>query len=400
MSVFELSAVKNVLQGNEKAKQLLTRSEKKTLLNLNLWVDSKTLIIADAFVVYHNTARGPAKGGIRLDANVTLEETTDLAERMTMKTALTGIPFGGGKSGIRLDSRKLDGYMKRSLLQEFVHVMRNDLISGSYVPAPDMGTGPKEMAVIYGETHIPECVTGKPLGIGGLPGRKEATGRGVAFSTGFAVKNCLKSDIKGMKIAVQGFGNVGSWACFFIEKMGATIVGVSDISGGLYNEKGLNIEKLMEYYNSKKTLKGFGGDDISNEQLLGVKCDIIIPAACENVLTDKTASGVQAKMVVEGANGPTTAEADALLGKKGVIVVPDILANSGGVVASYIEWRSAKSGSLTSAEEVYEFIDKTIEKSFNKMLAIQKDRKINLKDSAMTIAVEEVITAMSNRGWI
>ncbi len=400
MSVFDLDAVKNVLSGNDNARQILMRSEKKTILDINIWLDSKTLIVADAFVVYHNTARGPAKGGIRIDANVTLEETTDLAERMTFKTALTGIPFGGGKSGIRIDSHKLDTYMKRHLIQEFVHTMRADLVSGVYIPAPDMGTTPKEMAVIYGELHIPECVTGKPLGVGGLPGRKEATGRGVAYSAGVAAGKCLKTDIKGLRCAVQGFGNVGSWTCYFLEKMGAKVIAVTDLSGGIYDRKGIDIPALMLHVQKTGGFDGFAGDKITNEELLSFDCDILLPAAREDVLTEKNASKVKAKMVVEAANGPTTKTADKILTDKGVIVIPDILANSGGVIASYIEWRSAKSGVLTSSDEVFEFIDSTIGRSFEKILSLVKDRKMTHKDAALTLATEEVVSAMESRGWI
>ncbi|OGF50932.1 MAG: hypothetical protein A2231_09995 [Candidatus Firestonebacteria bacterium RIFOXYA2_FULL_40_8] len=400
MSIFDLDIIKSELEGKENAKKLLLKSEEKKIINLNIWVDNKTLVVADAFVVYHNTARGPAKGGIRIDKNVTLEETTDLAERMTLKTALTGIPFGGGKTGICLDSVKLDSYMKKEIMKELVHIIRGDLTAGYYIPAPDMGTGPREMASIYGELHISECVTGKPIGIGGLPGRKEATGRGVAFSTAYATKKLLKTDVKGLKVAIQGFGNVGSWAAYFLHEMGAKIVAVSDVNGGLYNAGGLDVKKLMEHVEKNKTLKGFGGDAITNEELLGVDAEILVPAACENVLTNKTAQKVKAKLVVEGANGPTTKEGDEVLNNKGIEVIPDFLANSGGVIASYIEWKSAKSGSLTSAQEVFEFIDSTIEKSFEKLLTLAKARDLTNKEAGLVLAVQEVIHAMENRGWI
>jgi len=400
MSIFDLEIIKAELEGKENAKKLLLKAEEKKIINLNIWVDNKTLVVADAYVVYHNTARGPAKGGIRIDKNVTLEETTDLAERMTLKTALAGIPFGGGKTGICLDSLKLDSYMKKELMKELVHIIRGDLASGYYIPAPDMGTGPKEMAAIYGELHISECVTGKPIGIGGLPGRKEATGRGVAFSAAYGATKLLKRNIKGLKVAIQGFGNVGSWTAFFLEKMGAKVVAVSDVNGGLYNAKGLDIIKLMEYTGKNRFVKGFPGDFVSNEELLGVEADILIPAACENVLTEKTAPKVKARLVVEGANGPTTREGDEILNRKGIEVVPDFLANAGGVIASYMEWRSAKSGALTSSEEVFEFIDQTIEKSFANLLKLAKDRKLTNKEAGLVLAVTEVTTAMENRGWI
>jgi glutamate dehydrogenase/leucine dehydrogenase len=400
MSIFDLDIIKAELEGKENAKKLLLKAEEKKIINLNIWVDNKTLLVADAYVVYHNTSRGPAKGGIRIDKNVTLEETTDLAERMTLKTALTGIPFGGGKTGIRLDSLKLDSYMKKEIMKELVHIIRGDLASGYYIPAPDMGTGPKEMASIYGELHIPECVTGKPLGIGGLPGRKEATGRGVSFSAMYGAKKLLKKDIKGLKVAVQGFGNVGSWTAYFLHEMGAKVVAVSDVNGGLYNAKGIDINKLMAYVDKNRFVKGFDGDSITNEELLEVEADILIPAACENVITSKNAAKVKARLVVEGANGPTSQEADEIFKKRSVEVIPDFLANAGGVIASYIEWKSAKSGSLTSSQEVFEFIDRTIEKSFAKLLVLAKDRKLTNKEAGLVLAVKEVTSAMENRGWI
>ncbi len=214
------------------------------------------------------------------------------------------------------------------------------------------------------------------------------------------MKKLFKKEIKGRRVAIQGFGNVGSWAAYFLEEMGAKIVAVSDLNSGLINKKGFDIKKLMAHYNINNSLKGFEGEAISNEDLLALDVDILIPAACENVLTNKTAPKVKAKLVVEGANGPTTREADEIFMKMGVEVIPDILANSGGVIASYIEWKSAKSGSLTSAAEVFEFIDRTIERCFESLLTLKKLRKLTNKESGLVLAVKEVINAMENRGWI
>jgi glutamate dehydrogenase (NAD(P)+) len=227
-----------------KALKLLERSEKETTIFLNVRVDDRTTITADAFVVYHNTARGPAKGGIRFAPDLTLPEVRDLAERMTWKTALTGIPFGGGKSGVALDPKTLSPYAKREIIREFVHLIRNELTTGSYIPAPDLGTGPREMAVIYGELHIPECVTGKPVAVGGIPGRREATGRGVATAARLAAQRILRKEISECTVAVQGFGNVGRWTARFLSSLGAKVVAISDSKGGAFNGDGLDIEEL------------------------------------------------------------------------------------------------------------------------------------------------------------
>ena len=397
----DFGSVEGIVDFPPHAKELLSESEKEIKLNLSVWLDSKTFLVCDSYVVYHNTARGPAKGGIRLAPNVSLEETKDLAERMTLKTALTGIPFGGGKSGIRIaKNTDLSSHEKMMIIREFVHLIRNELAYGAYIPAPDIGTGPREMAVIYGEMHIPECVTGKPLGIGGLPGRKEATGYGVAFVADYSHHKYFGRDIRDIKIAIQGFGNVGSYTAYFLNKRGAKIVCVSDISGGIYNSKGMDIEELDIHVKKHGSIAGFPGDKIKNEDLLLLDVDILIPAAIEDVITRDIAKKVKAKMIVEGANGPTTSEADKILNDKGTIVIPDILANSGGVIASYIEWRSAKAGSITPAKEVYITIEDIIEKTFEKMYFEVSDKKISNRSACIAIAVREIISTMQDRGWI
>ncbi|OGS28032.1 MAG: hypothetical protein A2297_02080 [Elusimicrobia bacterium RIFOXYB2_FULL_48_7] len=402
MSIFDSPTLNKLMSIPPNAKEMLRKPEKKMTINISVWLDSKTLVICEGYVVYHNTVRGAAKGGIRIAGNVTLDETTDLAERMTLKTALVGIPFGGGKSGIRMDSKNLSSYDKKEIIKEYVHLLRNDLVSGAYIPAPDMGTGPKEMAIIYGELHIPECVTGKPVGIGGLPGRKEATGYGVATSAIHACKKYLKKEVKGVKMAVQGFGNVGSWAAHFLNEKGAKVVAISDVSGGLYNKEGLDINKLSEYVKTKGVVSGFpGADKLSNEELLALDdIEVLIPAALENVINEKTAPKIKAKIIVEGANGPTTTEGDKIIDNNGIILVPDILANSGGVIASYIEWRSSKSGSMTPVAEVYKSISDLIINSFERMADLGKKEKLSNRNASTVLATQEVINAMQERGWI
>lgn len=400
MSIFKTDELNSIIDVPENAVNILQKPEKQITLNLSIWLDSKTLIFCDAYVVYHNTARGPAKGGVRISSGVTLDETVDLAERMTLKTALTGIPFGGGKSGICIKNKSLSPYDKTSIIKEYVHLIRSDLVSGVYIPAPDMGTGPKEMATIYGELHIPECVTGKPIGIGGLPGRKEATGFGVAETTACSYKTYCKKDLKGVAVAIQGYGNVGSWTAHFLDEKGAKIIGIADVTGGTYNKKGIDLGKLNEHMKNAKLSEFSGGEKITNDDLLALDAEILIPAAMENVLTEKNAGNVKAKLIIEGANGPTTPGADKVLEKKGITVIPDILANSGGVIGSYIEWKSSKSGSITPVKEVYKIITDILAGTFEKVHNLSTGKNVSNRKAAFALAMQELIVTMKDRSWI
>ncbi len=385
----------------ENARRLLERSERQIILNLNIRGAAGGLLMGDVYVVYHNTARGPAKGGIRISPAVTLEETTDLAERMVWKTALVKIPFGGGKSGIRIDGTTLSSLERADLIREYVHLLESDLLNGVYIPAPDLGSRPADMATIYGQTHILSSVTGKPPRLGGLPGRKEATGRGVAHAARLALERLLKRPVKGATVAVQGFGNVGSWAAKFLHDMGAKVVAVSDSTGGWINAKGMEIDPVMKCSSVTGCLGPERiGDRITNAELLALDVDVLAPCAVENQLTGETAPAVRAKLVVEGANGPTTPEGDAALERAGVVAVPDFLANAGGVIASYIEWRNAKSGSITDTAEVFESIEKVVDDAFAEVESAAKDKKISLRRAAECVAVDEVVGAMQDRGWI
>ena len=313
----DLDTLGKYLDLSDNARFLLEHPEKKTIFNLNVRISETRLIAADVYMVFHNTARGPAKGGIRLASNVTLEETLDLAERMTWKTALVKLPFGGGKTGIAIDPGTMTLFERINVFHEFVHIARPELATGAYVPAPDLGSGPQDMAIIYGETHMLECVTGKPPRVGGLPGRLEATGRGVAHSARIALDKELHKSVEGATVAVQGFGNVGSWTARFLWDWGAKIVAVSDVTAGVYNPNGLDVKALQEFASRRGELKDTGGDKVTNKEILGLKVDCLIPAAVEKVLTAETAGSVQAPLIVEGANGPTTAEADAILRRQG-----------------------------------------------------------------------------------
>lgn len=395
MSVVDFGLVTKYADVSNLAIQLLSKSDQEHYANLNLKWDGQ-LIQADAYVVFHCTVRGLAKGGIRLADDVTLEETRRLAELMTYKCALARIPFGGGKSGICINPKTLCAEARRALVSEYVHVFGLFLNNGAYVPAPDIGTGPGDMATIFGCTHVPESVTGKPPRIGGLPGREEATGYGVASIVKASAAGMLGKDVSGLTVAVQGFGNVGRWTARLLHEWGARVVAVSDVTGALYMDGGLPIADMA----GVNTLDEVALPKISREELLALPVDVLVPAAIGGVLTGDAASRVRAKLVVEAANDPTTAEGDQVLFERGIPVLPDILANAGGVVASYIEWRQAKSGSLTDKSETYAAIEKQLLPAYADVVALSAQKGISHRLAAQILAVQEVVESMRDRGWI
>jgi len=384
---------------SDRALTILNETDRIIDLRLHAHLPSRGPVSVPAYVVYHNAVRGPpCKGGLRISSEVTLDETIRLAEIMTYKTALMDLPFGGGKSSIVAD-RDLPPQEKAILVREFAHKIRGELTSGAYVPAPDFGTGPREMAVIFGEIHRRECVTGKPIGIGGLPGRREATGYGVSVILEQVAEELLDSESSELTVAVQGFGNVGSWACTFLAKLGAKIVAVTDARGGTVLKDGINVEELKEHVLKRGTVGGYG-KHLTNEELFKLDVDVLIPAAVGNVITGKNARDIRAKLIIEGANAPTTREADEILVKKGIPVVPDALANAGGVVASYDEWMMAKSGSRTSKEETYATIRKALLNAFNEVLDYSSKHEISLRKAALALAATRLVGTMEDRGWI
>ena len=401
MPHLNLDTISQHLQISSQARRLLELPERTTTINLSFHAGDGSLVTGQAHVVYYNTCRGPAKGGIRFSTTVSLAETCVLAELMVWKTALTGIPFGGGKSGICIDPQSLSRQEKISALREFVHVMRDDLQNGRYVPAPDMGTDESDMAVIFGETHVSESVTGKPVRIGGLPGRREATGRGVATTMRLAAEQILKAKTEGLTVAIQGFGNVGSWTAYFADQMGMKVIAVSDVSAALHDPNGLPVADLMAFQSQGKLLKDFPNSQfISNQELLTLDTDILVPAACEDQITPEIAQKLAAKVIVEAANAPTTDDADAIIAARKIPLIPDILANSGGVIASYVEWHKAKSGSLTDVKETYATIDQLICKTFDSVRRVSAQHDVPLRLASSILAVDEVVGAMDARGWI
>jgi glutamate dehydrogenase/leucine dehydrogenase len=255
------------------------------------------------------------------------------------------------------------------------------------------------MAAIFGETHMRECVTGKPIGIGGLPGRREATGYGVAVIAERAARELLNSGLSGLTVGVQGFGNVGSWTCTFLSELGAKIVAVADVSGGTVNREGIDVEKLKEHVAKHGGVEGYG-KHLSNEELFKLDVDILIPAAIGGVITGENAGDIKAKLIVEGANAPTTREGDEILAKRGIPLVPDILANAGGVIASYDEWMLAKSGSRTNKEETYSTVRKALFTAFGEIMSYSSEHEVSLRKAALALAASRLISTMEDRGWI
>ncbi len=401
MSVVALESLSRYVDIPPNARKLLEKSEKEIKCTLSMRIDDGALIEADCYVVYHCCVRGPAKGGIRMNAAVTMQETRELAERMTYKSALVGIPFGGGKSGIAIDPAGLSRFQKTALLREYCHVLRHELEHSEYIPAPDMGTNPTDMAVIYGRLDRLDVVTGKPPRIGGLPGRNEATGRGVAYTCAWASERYLGGPVAGKRVAVQGFGNVGSWSARFLAELGARIVALSDITGGIASDDGFDLGEIDAWLAEGKALADFpGGQRIENEDVLAYDAEILVPAATGNQITGPVAERVQARLIVEGANGPVTEDGDIVLADRSIVTVPDVLANSGGVIASYVEWRNAKSGSVTDKKDTYGAIERTMRRAFDQVIEASDEFGIPLRTAAHAVSVREVVEAMKDRGWV
>jgi len=366
-------------------------------------MDDGRLEVFTGYRVQHNDARGPYKGGVRYHPNVTLDEVKALAMIMTWKCAVHDLPYGGAKGGVVCNPKEMSlGELER-LTRRYTFMIADLIGPFRDVPAPDLYTGPREMAWImdtYSQLKgylTPEVVTGKPTCIWGSEGREGATGYGVAICVREAVK-ALNLNGKAA-VAVQGFGNVGFNAAKTLYDMGFRIVGVSDSKGGVYSPDGLNPYKLMDHKKAAGSVVGFeGAKTITNEELLTLKCDILIPAAVENVLTSRNADDVEAKAVVEGANGPTTTEAAKILREKNVLVVPDILANGGGVTVSYLEWVQNLHREHWSLEEVYNRLEERMVKAFWEVYKSSVKNGRDMRTEAMTIAVKRVAEAVKVLG--
>lgn len=359
-----------------------------------------------AFIVHHSETLGPSKGGIRMSPSVTLDDITALAMEMTWKCALIGVPFGGGKSGIVADPGKLSAHDKETLIRHFTRSAHQHIHPLVYVPAPDMGTNERDMGYIkdtisysmgYATTQG-SYVTGKPVILGGIPGRREATGYGVALAAAEAMKT-LGRDIQNAKVIVQGFGNVGSVAAASLAQMGARVVGVSDVTEAIYAEQGLDVIRLLAAVQKNKSLHDCGqGHKVLHSDLLEMPCDILVPAATANQITADNAEGIQAKVIAEGANGPTTPEADAILHVRNLFVVPDILCNAGGVFVSYLEYAQETQQEQMTESEVRRRLETRMREKFRQVFELARDRNLLMREAAMYVALKAVCSALVARG--
>ncbi len=384
--------------------KVLRVPEKQMIVSVPVQLDNGELEVFTGYRVIHNTARGPAKGGIRFDLRVSLDEVKALAAWMTWKCAVVNIPFGGAKGGVVCDPTVLSISEVEKITRRYTASLIDLLGPESDIPAPDVNTNERVMAWIM-DTYsmhrrhpVTAVVTGKPVEMGGSLGRREATGRGCMIATKAALKH-LGLPLRGTKVSVQGFGNVGSIAAKLLEQEGLTIVAVSDMSGAVYNENGIYIDGALKWVSEHRYLTGYpGAEPIAPDDLFTLDVDVLVPAAIENAITRKNASQVKAKIICEGANGPTTAGADAILEEKGVFVIPDILANAGGVTVSYFEWVQDRAGYFWDEKTVVERLNQVIERSFEDVLAVAERHSVNMRIAAYMLAIERVAAVHRLRG--
>ena len=383
---------------------VLKAPKRQLIVSVPTKMDDGSIHVFEGYRVQHSMARGPAKGGIRYHPGVTLDEVKALASWMTWKCATVGIPYGGGKGGIICDPKRMSQRELENMTRRYASEISIIIGPERDIPAPDVYTNAQTMAWIMdtysmtaGETVL-GVVTGKPLPIGGSQGRNEATARGCQFVVREACKD-KKIPLKGAKVAVQGFGNAGSIAARLLHEDGATIIACSDSHGGIFNAKGLDIAAVEAHKGRTGTLKGYAeADPISNEKLLELECDVLVPAALENQITMENAPRVRAKIVAEAANGPTTPGADDILYKNGVFLIPDILANAGGVTVSYFEWVQSLQSFFWEEQQVNEHLEKIMTRSFHEVFGIAKKYAVHMRTAAYILAVGRVAEATRIRG--
>ena len=406
MAKKQIDIVAEVMDLDPNILQFLKRVERSLIVSVPITMDDGTVRIFEGYRVHHSTIRGPGKGGLRYSLGVNLDEVKALAIWMTWKTSLLNLPLGGAKGGICVDPFKLSKKELERLTRRFTAEIINIIGPDIDIPAPDVNTNPQIMAWIMdtysmqkGRT-ITGVVTGKPVEIGGSVGRANATGMGLYFVLQAMVEK-LRLDLKSLKIVIQGFGNVGASIADLLYKHGCKIIAVSDISTGIYCEDGLEIEKLLQWAKEGNFLKGYKNDKykhIGNDELLTLKCDVLIPAAIENQITQANADKIDCTIILEGANGPTTPEADKILFKKGISVIPDILANSGGVCVSYFEYVQDINSYFWKLDRINAELKRIILEAFEETYKISEERRIPLRTAAYIIAVSRISRAIELRG--
>ena len=404
MVVSRIDAACDRLKIKDAYRLRLENCERELTVHFPVKLDDGRIQVFTGYRVQHNDTRGPAKGGIRYHPKVTLDDTKALAALMTLKTAVVNIPFGGAKGAVACDPAIMSQIELERLTRRYAGEISLVIGAERDIPAPDIGTNPQVMAwimdtysMIKGYT-VPAVVTGKPIGIGGSKGRLGATGRGCMINARLVAEH-LGMGLEGATVAVQGFGNVGSAAARLMAKEGCKFVGIADVKGGIYNPKGLDVEGVLRHWKETGSVVGFkDAEAITNAELLGLQCDILLPAAIEDQVTASNAASVKARMIVEGANAPTTPEADKILNEQGKFVLPDILVNAGGVVVSYFEWVQGLQSFFWSEDEVNRQLQIVLENAFREVLEISQREKADMRNAAYMLAVQRIADAMDARG--
>ena len=401
---FDIVAEKMGLDRN--IRKYLKRIERSLIVSIPIIMDNGDLEVFEGYRVHHSTVRGPGKGGLRYSEGVFLDEVKALAMWMTWKNSLLNLPLGGAKGGVCVDPSKLSKRELERLTRRFTAEIINVIGPDIDIPAPDINTNPQIMAWIMDVysmqkgKSVPGVVTGKPIEIGGSVGRETATGRGLYFILQ-AICEKLDLDLKSLKIVIQGFGNVGGNIAKILYEEGAKVIAVSDISGGLFDEEGLNIKKLLEWRDQNGLLKDFYERDyffVSNKELLEIECDVLIPASIENQITESNANNIKSKVILEGANGPTTPEADEILKRREIIILPDILANAGGVCVSYFEYVQDLQSYFWKLDRINQELRNIMIEAFEKVYTLSKEKKVTLRIAAYMIAISRLSKAIELRG--
>lgn len=403
MSRFQIAA--EHLGLNQDTYNVLKSPDKQVIINIPITMDDGSIKVFEGYRVIHNNVLGPSKGGVRFDRHVNLDEVKALAAWMTWKCAVVDIPFGGAKGGIRCNPREMSSGEIERLTRAYTTSLNEVFGPDTDIPAPDMGTGEREMAWMMDQFSrnrgmtVNGVVTGKPNVLGGSAGRAEATGRGVMVST-LAALQTFEINPYNCTAAIQGFGNVGSHAAQLLEERGLKIVAISDITGTYYNKNGIDVEKAIEHrLENRGLLEGFSeADKLGIDDVLTLDVDVLIPAALENVITMKNADKIKAKLIVEGANGPTSYKADDIIAEKGIHVIPDILANAGGVTVSYFEWVQNRIGYKWTRERVNRRTDRIMKSSFDNVYKTALKYNVTLRIAAYIVAIDKVAKAYSYRG--
>jgi glutamate dehydrogenase (NAD(P)+) len=400
----QLSKVARAFSIDDNLVNVLSKCKKAVAVSIPVTMDDGHIEVFEGYRVTHNIARGPSKGGIRYHPDVTLDEVRALSMWMTWKCSLMGIPFGGAKGGVQCNPKKMSVRELEGMTRRYTSEIINEIGPEKDIPAPDVGTSPREMAWIFDTYSMNKghsvlgVVTGKPLTVGGSLGRLEATARGGVFCT-LAAMERLGITPREQRVVVQGFGNVGSYYALFMQQQGAKVIAVSDTSGGLYSPNGIDVPSAIAHKQERGTLKGLGGvDSISNEELLLLDCDVLAPCGLEQVITEENADKVSTRIVCEGANGPTTPAADEILEERGILVLPDVLANAGGVVVSYFEWVQGLQEYFWKEDEVNAKLKEIVDKAFEETWQIHQARDVSMRLASYGLAVQRVAEATTTRG--